>query len=321
MKLTRELKTGIIVVGGIVLFILGFTFLKATNLFSSSRTFYAVYEKVNGLTPGTSVSINGLKVGTIQDIRFIDTKGRLLVSFTIDNDFKFSKNSTAEIYDTGIIAGKGLRVVPLYDQAELSKDGDTLRSSIDPGLTELVNQKLAPLQRSLDAILQNADSVMVGVDEILDPKSRQHIKNTLENLDGVTRNFNEAGQTLNTMLSDNKGKLDRTLTNVDQLSENLADLSDTLVNADLGLALNSLKNSMLKLNQVMGKIEQGEGSIGKLMNDDELYTNLSDASLELELLLEDMRLNPKRYVHFSLFGKKAKPYEPQDQANDTVLEK
>jgi phospholipid/cholesterol/gamma-HCH transport system substrate-binding protein len=321
LKLTRELKTGIIVVGGIVLFILGFTFLKATNLFSSSRTFYAVYEKVNGLTPGTSVSINGLKVGTIQDIRFIDTKGRLLVSFTIDNDFKFSKNSTAEIYDTGIIAGKGLRVVPLYDQAELSKDGDTLRSSIDPGLTELVNQKLAPLQRSLDAILQNADSVMVGVDEILDPKSRQHIKNTLENLDGVTRNFNEAGQTLNTMLSDNKGKLDRTLTNVDQLSENLADLSDTLVNADLGLALNSLKNSMLKLNQVMGKIEQGEGSIGKLMNDDELYTNLSDASLELELLLEDMRLNPKRYVHFSLFGKKAKPYEPQDQANDTVLEK
>src|SRR5690606_13946106 len=129
--LSRELKTGIIVVGGIVLFILGFTFLKATNLFSSSRTFYAVYEKVNGLTPGTSVSINGLKVGSIQDIRFIDTQGHLLVSFTIDNDFQFSKNSTAEIYDTGIIAGKGLRVVPIYDQAALSKDGDTLRSSID----------------------------------------------------------------------------------------------------------------------------------------------------------------------------------------------
>lgn len=318
MKLSRELKTGIIVVGGIVLFILGFTFLKATNLFSSSRTFYAVYEKVNGLTPGTSVSINGLKVGSIQDIRFIDTQGHLLVSFTIDNDFQFSKNSTAEIYDTGIIAGKGLRVVPIYDQAALSKDGDTLRSSIDPGLTELVNQKLAPLQKSLDAVLQNADSVMIGVDAILDSTSRQHIKNTLKNLDGVTHNFNQAGQTLNNLLSTNKGKLDRTLTNVDQLSENLANLSDTLVNADLGLAVNSLKNSMIKLNQVMDKIEQGEGSIGKLMNDDELYTNLSDASLELELLLEDMRLNPKRYVHFSLFGKKAKPYEPQEEETNII---
>lgn len=320
MKLTRELKTGIIVVGGIVLFILGFTFLKATNIFSSSRTFYAVYEKVNGLTPGTSVSINGLKVGTIQDIRFLDSKGHLLVSFTIDNDFQFSKNSTAEIYDTGIIAGKGLRIVPIYDQAELSKDGDTLQSSIDPGLTELVNQKLAPLQESLDAILKNADSVMIGVDAVLDSTSRQHIKNTLENLDGVTYNFNQAGQTLNNLLSTNKGKLDRTLTNVDQLSENLASLSDTLVNADIGLAVNSLKNSMIKLNQVMGKIEQGEGSIGKLMNDDELYTNLSDASLELELLLEDMRLNPKRYVHFSLFGKKAKPYEPNEQEDDIEQE-
>jgi len=320
LKLTRELKTGIIVVGGIVLFILGFTFLKATNIFSSSRTFYAVYDEVNGLTPGTTVTINGLKVGTIQDIRFMNTQGNLLVSFSIDNDFQFSKNSIAEIYDTGIIAGKGLRVVPVYDQSGLSKDGDTLPGSIDPGLTELVNQKLAPLQKSLDAILKNADSVMVGVDAILDPKSRQHIKNTLENLDGVTRNFNEAGQTLNTLLTSNKGKLDRTLTNVDQLSENLANLSDTLVNADLGVAVNGLKNSMIKLNEVMGKIEQGEGSIGKLMNDDELYTNLSDASLELELLLEDMRLNPKRYVHFSLFGKKAKPYEPQEQVDESVQE-
>lgn len=320
MKLTRELKTGIIVVGGIVLFILGFTFLKATNLFSSSRTYYAVYEKVNGLTPGTSVSINGLKVGNIQDIRFIDTKGRLLVSFTIDNDFQFSKNSIAEIYDTGIIAGKGLRIVPVYDQSGISKDGDTLSGSIDPGLTELVNQKLAPLQESLDAILKNADSVMVGVDAILDEKSRDHIKNTLENLDGVTRNFNESAQTLNNLLSTNKGKLDRTLTNVDHLSENLSNLSDTLVNADIGLAVNNLKNSMVSLNNVMGKLERGEGSVGKLMNDDKLYTNLSEATLELELLLEDMRLNPKRYVHFSLFGRKAKPYQPNEETKDQQQE-
>lgn len=317
MKLTKELKTGIIVIGGIVLFILGFTFLKGNKLFNSSRTYYAVYENVNGLSSGTSVSINGLQIGNINDITFIDSKGNLVITFTVDSEFQFTKNSVAEIYDTGIIGGKSLRVVPVYDNSPISKDGDTLKSNVQPGLTDLVTQKLGPLQKSLDGVLKNADSVMVGVDDILDEETRANIKSSIKNLDQVIANFSQASGTLNTLLANNKDKLDRSISNIDNLSANLSKVSDTLANSDIGGAVGDLKSSMAKLDNIMTKIESGNGSVGKLLNDEELYTNLTDASMELELLLEDLRLNPKRYVHFSLFGKKAKPYEaPEEETNN-----
>ncbi|MEL4307579.1 MlaD family protein [Joostella sp. CR20] len=317
MKLTKELKTGIIVIGGIVLFILGFTFLKGHSLFNSSRTYYAVYDNVNGLSSGTAVSINGLQVGNISDINFIDGKGNLVIAFTVNSNFQFSKNSVAEIYDTGLISGKGLRVVPVHDGGPQSKSGDTLLSNIDPGLTDMVASKLAPLQKSLDGVLKNADSVMVGVDDILDDETRANIKSSLKNLEQVIANFNQASGTLNTLLANNKDKLDRSLSNIDNLSANLSKVSDTLATAGIGDAIGDLKNSMAKLDVIMAKIESGDGSVGKLLNDEELYTNLTDASMELELLLEDLRLNPKRYVHFSLFGRKNKPYEaPEEETNN-----
>ncbi|MDG3581626.1 MlaD family protein [Galbibacter pacificus] len=317
MKLTKELKTGIIVVGGIVLFILGFTFLKGSDLFNSSRTYYAVYENVNGLSTGTSVSINGLQVGNIKDISFVNGEGNLLITFTVNSEFQFSKNSVAEIYDTGIIGGKSLRIVPVYDGSERSKSGDTLKTNVQPGLTELVTQKLGPLQSSLDGVLKNADSVMAGVDDILNEESRANIKSSLANLDKVIYNFSQASGTLNALLANNKDKLDRSLTNIDNLTTNLSMVSDTLAQANIGEAIGDLQSSMAKLDDIMAKIESGDGSVGKLLNDEELYKNLTDASLELELLLEDLRLNPKRYVHFSLFGKKPKPYEaPEEETNN-----
>ncbi|QLE00296.1 MCE family protein [Galbibacter sp. BG1] len=318
MKLTKELKTGIIVVGGIVLFILGFTFLKGHELFSSSRTYYAVYQNVNGVSSGTGVSINGLQVGNVNDISFVNGKGNLVITFTVDSEFQFSKNSIAEIYDTGIIGGKSLRVIPVYDGSPQSKSGDTLKSNVEPGLTDLVSQKLNPLQKGIDNLLKNADSVMVGVDDILDEESRANIKSSIANLDKVIANFGEASGTLKELLNTNQEKLNRSLTNIDNLSSNLSNVSDSLAKADIGAALADLQSSMAKLDNVMTKIESGDGSVGKLLNDEELYTNLTDASTELELLLEDLRLNPKRYVHFSLFGKKAKPYEaPEEESKET----
>ncbi|MCM5663761.1 MlaD family protein [Galbibacter mesophilus] len=318
MKLSKELKTGIIVIGGIVLFILGFTFLKGNDLFNESRTYYAVYDSVDGISTGTGVSINGLQVGNVNDIQFINGKGNLLITFTVDSEFQFSKNSVAEIFDTGIIGGKSLRVVPVYDGSPQSQSGDTLRSHVEPGLTDLVTEKLNPLQKGIDNLLKNADSVMVGVDDILDDESRKNIKSSIENLDKVIANFAGASGTLKELLQDNQEKLDRSFTNIDNLSANLSNVSDSLAKADIGAALADLQSSMAKLDNIMTKIESGDGSVGKLLNDEELYANLTQSSLELELLLEDLRLNPKRYVHFSLFGKKAKPYEaPEEETEET----
>lgn len=317
MKLSRELKTAIIVLGGILLFILGFAYLKSSSLFSNGRKYFAVYDNVGGLAVGTPISINGYQVGTIKDIRFIDGQGNLLVTLMVDSEFQFSKTSKAEIFDTGIIGGKSIRIVPGFDSSEIARSGDTLISAVKPGLTELVTQKLTPLQEKIENMIVSTDSVLVGMDKVLDAEARENLRATIGNLNSTVANFKSASKSLDGLLSDNKDKLNSTIGNVDKVSKNLARISDTLAQANLGNTISELEQTIGKFNSMMTQMQQGEGSLGKLMKDETLYSNLSEASGQLELLLEDMRLNPKRYVHFSLFGKKQKAYEaPVEEPNN-----
>lgn len=308
MKLSRELKTGIIVIGGILLFILGFSFLKSTPLFDDSKEFYAVYKHVGGLQPGTQVSINGLTVGAVNSIVFKDESGDLLVTFSVSSDFEFSKNSTAELYDTGIIGGKGIQINPVFDGAPLAKSGDTLRTNTKPGLTELVQQKLAPLQLKVEGAVSNADSLLMNFNDVLDEATKRNLRQSIEGLNKVIVNFEQSSATLNTLLENNKNQIDSSLTNINTVAGNFARISDSLSQAGLSSTIKNLEETVNNLNSILIKINNGEGSLGKLMNDKELYDNLNDASRELDLLLQDFRLNPKRYVNVSVFGKKQKDY-------------
>ncbi|WP_461531939.1 MlaD family protein [Sinomicrobium sp.] len=310
MKLSKEVKTAIIVLGGIVLFIVGFSFLKASPLFHSYRTYYAVYNNVGGLTAGTSVSINGFPVGKVLNIQFLNEKGKLIVTFSVESDFEFTQNSEAVLYDTGIIGGKGLQIVPVFDGSPISISGDTLPSSVRPGITELVTQKLTPLQAQLGSMLESADSLLAGVNAVLDKDTQQNLRASMGNLKEITDNFKSSSATLNTMLKDNRQKLDSSIDNIEGLTGNLKEVSGTLAEADLAKTMEELQQTVSSFKGVMEKIDQGEGSVGKLLKDEALYDNLAGASLQLEQLLEDMKLNPKRYVHFSLFGKRPKPYDP-----------
>ena len=310
MKISREIKTAIIVLGGILLFILGYTYLKSNPIFRSYRTYYAVYDHVGGLAPATPITINGFPVGKVLQIRFLDEQGKLLVTFSMESDFQFSKNSKAELYDTGIIGGKSIQIIPVFDDSRLSVSGDTLPSSIRPGLTELVTQKLTPLQEMMENMVVSADSVLVGVTGILDEKTRQHIKRSISNLNTTIANFKRTSGTLNELMSNNKEKIDSAFENVGNITKNLSNVSDQLAGADYKKTVENLQAVADNFNKILSKIEAGEGTIGKLLKDEKMYKNLTDGSKQLELLLEDMRLNPKRYVHFSLFGKRAKSYKP-----------
>lgn len=313
MKLSRELKTAVIVLGGILLFILGFSYLKSASIFNKSRTFYAVYKHVGGLSSGTPVTINGFKVGTIQQIKFKDNKGHLVVTFTVDNDFEFSKNSIAELYDTGIIGGKSIQIIPVFDESALAQSGDTLPSSIKPGLTELVTQQLTPLQEKIQGAITSADSVLLGVNKVLDKKTRTSLQEAITGFNDVVVNFKQASSTLNKLLVENQQNIDSSLTNINTLTANFADMSKKLSEAELDKTVLKLQETVANLNAVLAQVEKGEGTMGKLLKDEKMYNNLSEASKQLELLLEDMRLNPKRYVHFSLFGKKPKPYQAPEE--------
>lgn len=319
MKISRELKTAVIVLGGILLFIMGYSYLKSNPIFRSHRTYYAIYDHVGGLASATPVHVNGFPVGKVLSIRFLNEKGKLLVSFSVEGDFQFSKNSKAELYDTGIIGGKGLQIIPALDGAPSAMSGDTLPSSVRPGLTELVTQKLTPLQEKIERALVSTDTLLGGVNEVLDEPARKDLRSSIHDLSVTLANFRSSSETLNTLLTKNKQQLDGAITNTNRITENLAKVTDQLAQADYEKTLKNLQSVADNFNQLLAKIKNGEGTLGKLVEDKKVYDDLAGALQQLDLLLEDMRLNPKRYVHFSLFGKRAKPYEsptePEKQEN------
>ena len=205
MKLSREIKTGIIVVGGILLFILGFSYLKSTPLFDNSKTLYAVYKHIGGLQPGTQVSINGFNVGKVIDIRFKDASGNLLVKFSVNNNFAFSKNSKAELYDTGIIGGKAIQIKPIFDAAPMAQTGDTLIASTRPGLTDLVQEKLTPLQQKIEGAFSNADTLLMNVNEVLDAKAKNDLRESISGLNKLMKSLEGTAEILNKLLKNNQG--------------------------------------------------------------------------------------------------------------------
>ena len=315
MKLSREVKTGILALGAIALFILGYNFLAGSNLLNSSRTFYVKYSNVEGLAASAPVTINGLQVGKVQSIDFANQSGELVVTFSVDKDFKFSKNSMVQIYSSGFIGGNNLGIVPKYDANNLAEDQDTLKGEYKKGLLDGVIDTFEPLEESFKNTLVKLDSVLAGVNDILDAPTRQKLKSTISDLSTTVASFKGASRNMNTLLAENKDKLSNTFGNLEVTSKNFAQLSDSLAQIETGKMVKDIEGVTSQLNNLMTQIQSGEGSVGKLLNDEKLYDNLSGASLQLEQLLEDMKLNPKRYVHFSLFGKRAKTYE---QPKDTL---
>ena len=206
MKLSYEIKTAILVLSGIVLFIIGFSYLKSNDVFVSDRVFYAVYDDVEGVSKGTPVTISGFNVGSVQDIKFYKNTSKLLLKFRVENDFTFSKNSIAQIYETGLIGGKALSVIPKYGEV-LAKNGDTLKSSIAPGLTELVNDKLSPLQEKIESMVVSADSVLLSLNSVLNNEAKLEIQSSITNFSSTVANLKSSATTLDEMLNTNKNQI------------------------------------------------------------------------------------------------------------------
>ena len=310
MKLSYEIKTGVLVLTGIILFIIGFSYLKSNDVFIKDRVFYAVYEDVEGVSKGTPVTISGFNVGSVQDIKFFNNSSKLLLKFRVENDFNFSNQSTAQIYETGLIGGKALAVIPKYGN-EIAKSGDTLNSSIAPGLTELVNDKLSPLQEKIESMVVSADSVLISLNSVLNTQAKDQIQSTITNFSSTMTDLKNSAGTLDEMISMNKNKINNIITNVNKSSNELSDLSNSF--SDLTVIIENLSESSNSIENIVNEISSGNGSLGNLIYDDNLIKSLNAASSNINLLIEDLRLNPKRYVHFSLFGKKNKPYNKEEE--------
>jgi phospholipid/cholesterol/gamma-HCH transport system substrate-binding protein len=261
----------------------------------------------------TPVTINGLIVGKVTNIDFADINGSLIVKFSVEKDFEFSKNSEVQIYSSGIISGNNLGIIPKKDSARKAVSGDTLKGVIQAGLIDGLMDKFKPLETSLLHTLASLDTVLVSISEVMDEETKNNLKSSIANLNQTMASFKGMSQNMNSLLNSNKDKLNNTFTNLDITAANFARLSDSLAQIKTGELVKNMEATLSKLNSIADGIDRGEGPIGKLLKDEELYDNLAGATKQLELLLEDLKLNPKRYMHFSLFGKKPKQYEaPQD---------
>ena len=305
MKLSNEIKTAILVLSGILMFIVGFSYLKSNNIFSSDRTFFAIYDDVEGVSVGTPVTVSGFNVGSIQDISFYQNTMDILVKFRVENKVKFSKNSVAQIYETGLIGGKALAILP--NNGPLAQSGDTLRSSVAPGLTELVNDKLSPLQEKIESTFVSADSLLKNINNVLDVNSQNQIKESFSQLSDLAINLKESAENLNSIINSNEIKINDIVSNVDNFSSNFSSLSNSF--SDVEVIIGNLTKTSNNLNSIIDEISSGDGTFNQLIYDDSMIKSLNEASNNLNLLMEDLRLNPKRYVHFSLFGKKNKEYQ------------
>jgi phospholipid/cholesterol/gamma-HCH transport system substrate-binding protein len=309
LTISRELKTGVIAVVILILFVWGYNFMKNRSLYDKTRTFYAEYTNVQGLAPKSPITINGLKVGTVSEISFHpEKKGILVAHLNLSNDIKFSVNSVAQIYSPDFISGKSLKINIAIDEGEMAVNGDTLIGIVDAGIMGMINEQIAPLQSKVESFVVHTDSVMQNINKLMNEENQKNIEESLASMNALLRTFKSTASNLDAMTAQG-GKIDSIMIGANKTMNNFAMISDSIQAANLGATVAELRHSLENFNVIIDSLNSGNGTIGKLMQDEALYNNLTNSAKELEELLKEVKEHPKRFVHLSVFGKKEKPYE------------
>ena len=304
MKISRELKTGVLIITCIAIFIFGFNYLKGTSLLNNDKIVKATYSDVEGLVIGANVTISGMNVGKVKNIDFDENYEKILVTFSLRNDLNFSSQSKAQLYEAGLIGGKAIAIIPIYEQGSIVKDGDVLPSEIKPGLTELVNQQIAPLQDKIEGLLTSADSLFAGVSNVMNYDTQNNLKLALEGLSVSINNISILTENMNHIVTQNEQNFKGTMNNLKDTSKNLSQITDSFKKMPLASTIKNFEETSADLKTIISRLETGNGSAGKFLSDDALYNKLLGSSEALEALLNDLKANPKNYVHFSIFGRK-----------------
>ncbi len=321
MKYSKEIKIGAVIIITIAFSFWGFNFLKGFNVFSNQRHFYAVYPKVEGLTISSPVLINGYKIGFVQTMYFHpDNSGNVIVKMQLTNtDFNVPVQSTARIISADLLGSKAIELV-MNDTTVYAESGDTLLPDIKSTLTDELNKTVEPLKARAISIFAQLDSVMGDVRQIVNKENRDNLSKSVASLKSTLANLESATGGLDTLVSEEKGKLAKIFDNLESITGNIknnndkiqniltnfSSLSDTLAKSNFKSAIESADKALTEAAEVFKKINSGEGSIGMLINNDSLYNNLNSASKNLDNLFLDIKEHPGRYVNISVFGKKDK---------------
>ena len=330
MKISNETKIGALTAIAITIMILGFNFLKGKTLFGTSHTLFAKYTNVQGLASSNPVMINGLQVGTVYSISTDKNMKEILVNMTLTKDVNIPVNSYATIRNNPL--GTTTVEIKLGDAAQYLPKNDTIKTQMSAGIMEEAVQEIRPVLSQVKNAVKSLDSVLMTVTSVVDPTAKNNIRSILENLSKTTAGLTESSASLQILLNTQTGALAKSLNNVSAFTGNLANNNDklnsvmsnldktttNLSNLDLEKTLSTLNGTIGELKGTIGKLNSNNGTAGLLLNDTKLYNNLTATANKLNLLLDDLKTNPKRYISFSVFGKKYKGQALNMPLPDTV---
>ena len=315
MRFAKEIKVGLLIIVASALLYLGLNYLKGNNPFKPEIYYFVKYKKIEGLELSSPVTINGVKVGKVKEIHFQeDNIKNIIVKLSFSKNYQIPDSSVARIYSLDLMGSKGIQII-LSDKENIYNIGDTMHSSIEMNLSEQVSAQVAPLKAKTEELMGGIDSILVKIEYIFNKTNRANIDKSFESISRTFANLERASITLDTLLKNEKTRLHNIFVNVESITSNFKEnnerltsiirnfdnLSDSLSKAEIVSTINNANNALVSVNSILGKIEKGEGTMGMLINNDSLYKHLDNSAADLDKLLIDLRENPKRYLHYSMF--------------------
>jgi phospholipid/cholesterol/gamma-HCH transport system substrate-binding protein len=307
--LSKELRIGMLVVISIVVLVWGINYLKGSNLFDSSRTLYALYGNIGGLQEGSSITVNGFKVGVVKKISLLTDKNySLLVVLSIEENINIPSNSVSKIVNEDIMGSKGISLL-LGNSNINAEQGDTLASDMDRSLKEEVNKQILPLKNKAEQLIGSIDSIVTVITSVLSKDARESLTKSLVSLDNTFTTMSQTMTKVNQIVDQNDERISSIVKNLEANNDKITNILNNFSNLSDDIAQSNIKNLLASLGEVSKKISDSEGSLGMFINDKDLYQNMERSSKELAALIKDIKLHPKRYVDLSLFGGKSKSYK------------
>ncbi|MEH6307117.1 MlaD family protein [Olivibacter sp. CPCC 100613] len=324
MKISNETKVGILATVAIAVLIIGYSFLKGNDVFTSENKFYASYDRVDGLSVSKPVMVNGYQIGRVSKMN-LQPNGEILTEFKIKQDYAIPSNTIARIASTDLLGGKAI-VFELGDSKDYAQDGDTLKANIQRNILEQVE----PVQKKAEAVVAVLDSVLSSINNTINADFQRNFNRSIASIANTLNTLEHTTTQVDAIVGTQRTKLSNILSNVESISANFKDngeritsiltnlesVTDQVAKANFQETIQSANTAVADLQHIVDNINNGKGSVGLLLNDEELYNNLNNASKNLDCLMIDLREHPSKYVHFSVFGKKDKTEKEKQQKKD-----
>ena len=307
--MNKEFKIGLVVVVVTSMLIIGINYLKGLNIFSNHQLYYAEYKDIGGLQVGSSVMVNGYQVGMVGDIELLIEKDQsLLVTLRLDKKINLPINTDSRIINQDLMGTKGISLI-IGDATTFLNVGDTLLSSMQGSLQDEVNAQILPLKNKAEELIASVDSVVTVITSVLSKDARESLTKSLESLDNTFLTMSQTMIKVNLIVDQNDDRISSIVKNLEENNDKITNILNNFSDLSDNIAKSNIKNLLASLGEVSKKISDSEGSLGMFINDKDLYLNLEKSSKELEALIKDIKINPKRYVGFSVLGGKSQSYK------------